>query len=435
MKTKNLKPGILIGLILVLSFATIFSVSAKDQVKFHAEGRDQARERSIIVTPDIDFRVDIWTERTVYYPGETIRIFFHASRDCYVYIFDIDPRGTTRQIFPNYYDQDNFIRAGYTYSIPDYGYRLEVTGPSGREYLHAIAVRDHYPFLRDFERFRRSDPFPRHSRGLKGFKQKLESGARSQEWSENQHKKNKQELLEGKSGSLKAKNKPGSLEAEEKPGTLEAENKESEALEAGRRKKGVPAGAVPKEKVGVDIRIKKRVVPRPIRPHPPIRQYAESYTSFNVRSRGYYDPYDDFRPPVPTKRIRFSSIPDDALLYIDGEFYGKTTQRVILPFGSHRIRMRKRGYYDWVRTIYVDEHSEYRIMGNLRRRLDGYWQPYRREWDGAHRKDRDGKERFRDNAKESPSQAPYEHWGEEENQEQKLRDSDKTAPKNNSDQE
>ena len=76
-------------------------------------------------------RATIWTDAYRYYEGDPVRVYFRTTQDAYVYIFDRDTEGQTRQLFPNYYDRENFVRGGVTYRIPDRNYGLRVSGPSG----------------------------------------------------------------------------------------------------------------------------------------------------------------------------------------------------------------------------------------------------------------------------------------------------------------
>jgi hypothetical protein len=375
MKNLKLKSVVLTASLLLLAMISLnLPVNAKTTLSPNSLEARQGRERSIIVTPDVDFRIDIWTNQPDYYVGEDIRIYFHSNLDCFVYIFDIDTNGDSRQIFPNYYDRDNYIRGGNTYSVPDYGYRLEVTGPPGREYLRAVAVRDHHTFLQDFERFDRSDPFPRHAGGFEGFKQKLESKAAEKEYYDNSKQERFEEYKSRDSGQMEQKrdfqdSRPGSTKALE-------------------------------------------IVPRPVRPLPPYRDYTESYTSFYVRTRWYEG--DDFsRRPLKQKKVQFSSIPDDAQLYIDGRQIGKTSQKVYLSYGSHLIRMRKQGYSDWVRYLFVNDKTPDRVIGDLRKHTNEQFQPYRPEWDRYYRDERNEGERRggRESLREDNLNAPGQEKG------------------------
>jgi len=89
---------------------------------------------------DIDIWVNKGTDATYYY-GEDVAVYFRASDDCYVVVYDIDPAGNVSVLFPRDYDDDCFVKGGKIYRIPDYqdDYRLEVSGPRGYEYIYAVA--------------------------------------------------------------------------------------------------------------------------------------------------------------------------------------------------------------------------------------------------------------------------------------------------------
>lgn len=115
------------------------------------------------------------TDRARYHIGDPIRIEFGVNRDSYVFIFHTDARGISRLLFPNYYDTDNFLRAGKTYYIPDRGYDIEVTGPTGREQLTIVAVMEPWPLLNDYRVFKATDPFPAWRDGAVGLVRRIES--------------------------------------------------------------------------------------------------------------------------------------------------------------------------------------------------------------------------------------------------------------------
>jgi len=91
-----------------------------------------------------DLSVDVWVnkgEGATYYYGEDVAIYFRTNDDCYIVVYDIDPEGNVSLIYPSDYDSDTFVRGGDIYRIPDTydDYRLEVSGPSGSEYIYAVA--------------------------------------------------------------------------------------------------------------------------------------------------------------------------------------------------------------------------------------------------------------------------------------------------------
>jgi len=82
--------------------------------------------------------VNVWTDKSTYTVGETLRIFFSVSQAAYVYIYDIQPDGVVRLIFPNAYSQANYVAAG-THALPNGLYQFTVVPPLGTEKLQIFA--------------------------------------------------------------------------------------------------------------------------------------------------------------------------------------------------------------------------------------------------------------------------------------------------------
>ncbi len=87
--------------------------------------------------------IDVWVDNDdgVYYEGESITIYFHANRDCFVAIYSLDTRGQINLLYPAGPWDNGFVYGGEVYAIPaDYDeYELIVTGPEGLEYIQAVA--------------------------------------------------------------------------------------------------------------------------------------------------------------------------------------------------------------------------------------------------------------------------------------------------------
>jgi hypothetical protein len=144
-------------------------------------GPPEGGVRLIEIRPRERFWVTLDTDRAVYDVGESVQVRFRASQDCVVYIFNTDSDGVTRQIFPNYFDRDNSIRANRQYSIPDRRYLLVTTGPPGRESLHIMAYSRKWRALEPWNEFRPSDPFPRRGMGGAEMRQRVEDEARKEQ--------------------------------------------------------------------------------------------------------------------------------------------------------------------------------------------------------------------------------------------------------------
>lgn len=121
-----------------------------------------ARSESIRILPrpDAELNVRVWTQQREYQVGDDIQIYYRTNRDAYVLIFSTSPDGETRQLLPNAYDSENFVSGGQTYSIPNRGYRLEITPPTGRETISIVAFSERYRTMEPY-RARKSEVFPK----------------------------------------------------------------------------------------------------------------------------------------------------------------------------------------------------------------------------------------------------------------------------------
>ena len=84
----------------------------------------------IIVDPSQPYQSTIRTDKTSYYVGDKLNIYFRVDRASYVYVFDIDTNGKVSLIYPNIYSNSNYVSANRTYTLPDNSkYNFSVTGP------------------------------------------------------------------------------------------------------------------------------------------------------------------------------------------------------------------------------------------------------------------------------------------------------------------
>lgn len=105
--------------------------------------RDQYDVKHRVVRqPYLD--VEVWVDKgegSSYHPGEEIQIYFEASRDCYVVIYNVDTRGYVHLLYPVDSEDDFYLEGERIYKIPDRfdDYQLTVDGPEGVEYVQAVA--------------------------------------------------------------------------------------------------------------------------------------------------------------------------------------------------------------------------------------------------------------------------------------------------------
>jgi len=93
-----------------------------------------------IINPHPPFSLRLWLDKergTTYAPGERIKIFFQASRDSFIKIYNYDTEGRVKIIFPNRYSPDNFVRAGEIKTIEGL---IDRHTQSGVEYVQGFAT-------------------------------------------------------------------------------------------------------------------------------------------------------------------------------------------------------------------------------------------------------------------------------------------------------
>ena len=153
----GLRPYVLILFFLLISFGC---GAGKDGVRPEESipGVSEKPVASIDLLPDPlarilnlkqdkpNFNIDVWTDKKRYRVGEEVRFHLRSDRDCYLTLIDYETSGNVKVLFPNRYDQKNFIEAGRTYSIlaPEYELKLTVEPPPGIEKIKAIATTESF---------------------------------------------------------------------------------------------------------------------------------------------------------------------------------------------------------------------------------------------------------------------------------------------------
>lgn len=333
---------ILLAVLLTLAWTAV-PASAKDNAPGGRPASPESERlrppapapQRIVVGPGRDrMGAEIWTDHNDYYNGSKVRITFRATRDAYVYIFDTDTNGVTRQIFPNYYDTDNFVRGDAAYSIPDRNYSLTVAGPAGRESLEIVAVSERSQrIVREYEDFSSRRPFPEQDEGANGLMRTLNDVGRPQD-------REKADREEGR------RDDQGRRPADE-----------------GRSTHSIP----PQGQVVPD-----RPAAREVRPGPPDRiiitppvapvVVARAETSFRVRDPRWEE--------VQNGTLNVSSYPSRGRVYIDGRYIGTTPKVLALRPGSYELLVKVAGFASEEQYVNVSSDRETRIHFYLHRDRD-----------------------------------------------------------------
>ncbi len=129
---------ILALLVLTLTFKPAFAQLPEE------EDYEGMNEHRIIHTPNQGLDIDVWIDKgegSTYHPGDDIRVYFRASRDCYVVVYNLDTRGYVNVLYPYSSEDDRYVEGGRVYGIPGRydDYSLTVDGPLGVEYIQAVA--------------------------------------------------------------------------------------------------------------------------------------------------------------------------------------------------------------------------------------------------------------------------------------------------------
>jgi len=99
--------------------------------------------------------VGVWTERSSYEVGEALVVHFSVNQPAFVYLFDLQPNGVVRLLFPNGYSQNSNVIGG-THTLPDGPVRP--ARPSAHGCRGATHLRQPYPTSRLPRRAQRSVP-------------------------------------------------------------------------------------------------------------------------------------------------------------------------------------------------------------------------------------------------------------------------------------
>ena len=116
-----------------------------------ASAATAASEGSVGAADELRVSADLDRPDRTYKHGDNIVLTLETSEDAYVWVFDTGTSGKVHQIFPNRYDEDNFVRGGMPVAIPgtDAKYDLAVSHPRGAELITVIASRENAPPARN----------------------------------------------------------------------------------------------------------------------------------------------------------------------------------------------------------------------------------------------------------------------------------------------
>ena len=71
-------------------------------------------------------------------------------------------------------------------------------------------------------------------------------------------------------------------------------------------------------------------------------------------------------PPPPTTSVAFHSNPNNAEVYVNGEFRGTAPLSLHLADGTHKVELRLAGYRVWERELTVVAGNDTRVAATLK---------------------------------------------------------------------
>ncbi|MEQ8820594.1 MAG: DUF4384 domain-containing protein [Sumerlaeia bacterium] len=267
---------------------------------------------------DSEIQAYLLPNQRTYTIGERVGFTFRVDQDAYVFLFSTDGQGRTRQLFPNAYDRQNYLRAGVTYTIPDRGeYGLVASEPAGREVFSLVATNAIYDWVeREYMGLAlQREAFPVHRDRPGDFLARLER-SRSTIARYGQP----QELLTGWTQVPVEIHRQGFTGEPAYP--------------------AYPDGRPPYRD--------------PYYPPPPDREPYYPYP-------GHYAPPADDRGDYGKLVLR--SEPTAAEIFIDGIYFGRTPRTFELPEGRYELVLRRPGYRDYERIVRLerDRTETYRV--------------------------------------------------------------------------
>jgi serine/threonine protein kinase len=134
------------GLVLVLAVAGWWLTLSRPGLQPSPGTSDKASNQAPVEASMAARDLRVWSDKPTYRVGEKLHLYYRSTRDGYLFLFHQSADGDTQQIFPLHSDDDNFISAQLTYSLPDpsHNFNYVASPPLGQERIlaHMIEGRD-----------------------------------------------------------------------------------------------------------------------------------------------------------------------------------------------------------------------------------------------------------------------------------------------------
>ncbi len=320
---------------------TLFMIAA---LGFVGTAGQQPVPEGILVQPaQTPLAVQLGLEKASYTPGERLRLTITLSQDSYVYIYNITPDRRVNLLFPNAYQPMNLLKAG-THTIPNQRYSFVISPPTGFECIQVLALAAPLPLeqLVPGGTLTPQNPFPLLSRNPKEFRalmQGLIVGSVSATgwaaaWTCFQ--------IAPSQARLRIISNP--------PGALVSIN-------------GIVMGQTPLE---VSLAPGRYRVVLSRFGYDEWSQTVELKQGAEVTLEAQLTVSSPFWPLSRTARVRIVSDPDDADVFINNAYAGRTPLSLEVAPGRYRVVVTKFNYESWAQTIELRENSDITLEATLK---------------------------------------------------------------------
>ncbi|MCX8103467.1 MAG: PEGA domain-containing protein [Candidatus Bipolaricaulota bacterium] len=306
--------------------------------------QQQPVPEGIIVQPNqTPLALQLSLDKASYSPGDKLRLTITLNQDSYVYIYNITPDRRVHLLFPNAYQPENLLRAG-THTIPNRRYSLVISPPTGFECIQVLALAAPLPLeqLIPGGKFAPQSPFPLLSQQPQEFKalmQGLIVGTVSTTgwaaaWSCFQiappHARLR--IVSDPSGALVSINN-----------VVMGQTPFEMSLAPGRYRVVLSRFGYEEWSRTLDLKPNSEVT---------------------LEARLMLSPF--FRPLGRTARLHIVSDPDDADVFINGAYAGRTPLSIEIAPGRYRVVVTKTNYESWSQTLELKGDSEITLEALLK---------------------------------------------------------------------
>ncbi len=306
--------------------------------------QQQPIPEGIIVQPaQTPLAIQLSLDKASYAPGDRLRLTVSLSQSSYVYIYNITPDRRVNLLFPNAYQPMNLLGAG-THTIPNQRYSLVISPPTGFECIQVLALAAPLPLeqLIPGGKLELQNPFPLLSQKPQEFKAFM------------------QNLIVGTVSTTGWAAAWTCFQIAQPQARLRIISNPSGALVF---LNGAMIGPTPLE-----------ITLAPGRYHVALSRFGyqewshivdlKQGSEITLEAQLVYSPF--FQLTGRAARLRIVSEPDDATVFLNNTYAGKTPLTLEIAPGRYHVVVTKEGYESWVQTLELKGNSDITLEATLK---------------------------------------------------------------------